>query len=214
LKSFYRKLILFIFNTSFHRWLVLKVIPYIRFSFYYTDFRGWKYMRGYKHLEPGNFILTNDKWKLTGFLIPGDKTHAAFCVNKGSEFEIAEMTHTNFTHSTFFDLCKESTRVWIYEGIDWDHTYIHSVLIPTCLSFHDRPYDVKNEKGTAALQCSEMIYESDKERRLGASDDDLLGLGILYVSPTGLSKATRARCKWDSDDEIPPCWDKLRMEIK
>jgi len=169
-------------------------------------------MRGYKHLETGNFVLTNDKWKLTGFLIPGDKTHAAFCVNKGSEFEIAEMTHTNFTHSTFFDLCKESTRVWIYEGIDWDHTYIHSVLIPTCLSFHDRPYDVKNQKGTAALQCSEMVYESDTERRLGASDDDLLGLGILYVSPTGLSKATRARCKWDSDDEGPPCWDKLRME--
>lgn len=170
-------------------------------------------MRGYKHLEPGNFILTNDKWKLTGFLIPGVWTHGALCVTRDSEFEVAEMTHTNFTRSTFFDLCKEATRVSIWEGTTWDHDYVHQVIIPTCLSFKNTPYDVKNEKGIAALNCSEMIFEADKEKRLGASDEDILGLGIPYVSPTGLSKATYARCKWDSDDETQPTWDdEIQME--
>jgi len=163
-------------------------------------------MRGYKYLEPGNFILTNDKWKLTGFLIPGEWTHAAFCLYKNSEFEIAEMTHTDFTRSTFYDICKESTRVTIWECVDWDQEYINEVLIPTCLSFQNTPYDVKFEQGPKALSCSEMIPEMDKQKRLKVSNEDILGLGMLYVSPTGLSKAKNIRCKWDSDNEVPPCW--------
>ena len=212
-KIIYRRIILFVFSTALYRWVVLHIIPYIRLTCYYTSFRGWRYMRGYKLLELGNFILTNDKWKLTGFLIPGEWTHAALCVTRDSEFEIAEMTHTNFTRSTFFDLCKEATRVSIWECPNWDSEYIHNVLIPTCLSFKNTKYDVKFEQGTKALACSEIVFESDKERRMGASDEDILGLGILYVSPTGLSKAANVRCKWDSDEETQPVWDEeIQME--
>lgn len=163
-------------------------------------------MRGYNILEPGNYILTNDAWKLTGFLVPNVWTHAAYCLRKNSEFEIAEMTHTNYTRSTFYDLCKEATRVSIWECDDWDQEYIKKVLTPTCLSFKDTPYDVKLERGPKALYCSEMIVESDKEGRLKVSDEDILGLGMPYVSPYGLSRATNARCKWDSDNETPPSW--------
>jgi hypothetical protein len=51
-----------------------------------------------------------------------------------------------------------------------------------------------------------MIPEMDKQKRLKVSNEDILGLGMLYVSPTGLSKAKNIRCKWDSDNEVPPCW--------
>lgn len=200
-KAIYRKLILMLFETKLYKWLILNVIPYIRFTCYYTSFRGWKYMRGYQHLQPGDIVLTNDKWKLTSLLIPGEWSHAALCVNKSHEFEIAEMTHTNFTKSTFFDLCKEATRVSIWECPDWDLEYTYKVVIPTCLSFENTLYDICFEKGFEALSCSEMVYESDKEKRLGASDEDILGLGMPYVSPTGLSKATNIRCKWDSNNE-------------
>jgi hypothetical protein len=163
-------------------------------------------MRGYKLLQPGDIILTNDAWKLTSFLIPGQWTHAALCVTRDSEFEIAEMTHTNFTRSTFFDLCKEATRVMILRCQEWDAEYIPKV-IQKCLSFSRAQYDIRFCQGPEALYCSELIVESDFEHRLKASNEDILGLGMPYVSPTGISLADNVVVIWDSDNEIQPCWD-------
>jgi len=224
----YRKILLRIFESRPFRWVMLDIIPYIRFSFYYTSFRGWKYQRGYAKLKPGHIILTNDRWKFTSILIKGDKSHAALCVGKkgngeilsahlkslyptplwlalqNGEFEVAEMTHTHFTPSTFYDLCHESTRVEIYECTDWDESYI-PIVIQTCLSLRDKKYGL--DAGPVFLHCSEMIPESDPEHRLKVSNEDILGLGILYVSPMGLSKASNIRKVWDSRDEVPPCWE-------
>jgi len=200
-KIVYRKAILMLFESPIYKWLVLKVFPYVRFTCYYTSFRGWKYHRGYKLLMPGDVILTNDKWKLTSFLVPGEWTHAALCVDKESEFEVAEMTHTNFTRSTFFDLCRESTRLSILRCRDWDDEYTKTV-IETCLSFKDAKYDIKFEYGIKSLYCSELVIASDPEKRLRASDEDILGLGMPYVSPTGISKAKNIEVVWDSNNEM------------
>jgi hypothetical protein len=126
------------------------------------------------------------------------------CVAKGCEFEVAEMIHTDYTRSTFFDLCKEASRVAIYRCTAWDKDYV-PIVITTCLSLKDKKYGL--DAGPVFLHCSEMIPESDPEHRLKVSNEDILGLGILYVSPTGLSKATNIRKVWDSRDEIPPCWN-------
>lgn len=200
MKSIYRKILLRIFESRPFRWVMLHVVPYIRFTCYYTSFRGWKYQRGYAKLKPGHIILTNDRWKLTSLLIPGEWTHAALCVNRDCEFEIAEMTHTNFTRSTFFDLCKEATRVAIIRCRDWDREYVNRV-ITQCLSLADRPYDVCFAQGPQALYCSELIIESDVAHRLQASNEDIMGLGMPYVSPTGISKATNIDVVWDSANE-------------
>lgn len=211
-KSTYRKIILWMFEARIYSWLLLHVIPYVRFTVYYTSFRGWRYQRGYKLLQPGDIILTNDSWKLTSFLIPGVWTHAALCVTRDSEFEIAEMTHTNFTRSTFFDICKEATRVAIFRCQEWDAAYIKKV-IAKCLSFQKCKYDISFSQGPESLYCSELIIESDFEHRLKASNEDIHGLGMLYVSPTGISKATNIRKVWDSDDETQPTWDdEIQME--
>lgn len=100
------------------------------------------------------------------------------------------MTHTHFTPSTFYDLCHESTRVEIYECTDWDESYI-PIVIQTCLNLRDKKYGL--DAGPVFLHCSEMIPESDPEHRLKVSNEDILGLGILYVSPMGLSKASNIR---------------------
>jgi len=157
-------------------------------------------MRGYKILQPGDIIITNDKWKLTSLLVPGEWTHAALCVDKGSEFEVAEMTHTDFTRSTFFDLCRESTRLVILRCVAWDAEYVKKV-IETCLSFKDAEYDIKFEYGVKALYCSELVVSSDVEKRLQASDEDILGLGMKYISPTGIYKAKNVEVVWDSNNE-------------
>jgi len=192
-------------NTKFWEKILKDKIPYIRFTTYYTSLRGNKYQDGYKKLKPGHIILTLDRKKLTSLLIPGDFCHAALCVNKYSEenptFEVAELTHTDYTKSYFFDICKESDRVVILECLAWDEEYIPRV-IERCYSFSDAIYDVKFEMGVKALYCSELVYQSDFERRLDVNLEDLAGLGRQYISPDGLFKAKNVWVVWDSDEVV------------
>lgn len=221
LKKIKSRLLLAFMQTRVYSWLLLHVIPYIRFTTYYTSLRGWKYIRGYALLRPGDIILCLDRKKLTALLIPGDFSHAALCVGKAqgdnpqppnplirgqikgesTEWEVSEMTHTNYTKSCFFDICKESDRVAILRCKDWDPEYVKNV-IAACESFDNAVYDIKFDLGVQALYCSELVYQSDFERRLDISLDDIEGLGRQYISPTGLSKAKNCDWIWDSDREV------------
>jgi len=187
-------------QTHFYSWLLLHVIPYVRFTTYYTSLRGWVYQRGYALLQPGDIILTLDKKKLTSLLIPGDFSHACLCVDKGVEWEVSEMTHTNYTKSAFFDICKESDRVVILRCKDWDLDYKLKV-IDMCRSFKDATYDTRFDLGVKSLYCSELVYQSDYKRRLQISLEDIEQIGQPYISPTGLSKAKNCEWVWDSDNE-------------
>lgn len=198
MKRIKRRLILRMTETSVYKWLLLKVIPYVRFSFYYTSIRGWQYFQGYNRLKPGHILLTTDKWKLTSLLIPGEWSHAALCVGKDRPVEIHEMTHHNFTMSTFFDILKESTRVVILRCTDWDDAYVMQV-IEKSWSFIDTPYDTSFLPGPRLLGCSEHIYEADFGRRLQVDTSDLLGLGMPYVTPDDIYRARNVEVVWDSD---------------
>lgn len=216
-RKWYAPLLLWFMDTKLYVFLLKKVIPYIRFSMYYTTMKGWKYKRGYKLLKPGHFLLTLDRAKLTGFLIPGDVTHAVFCVGKGDdvEWETSEMTHEDYTKSTFFDVCKESDRVLICECTDWDEAYTKQV-IERVKSLQQAKYDTKfvlnslsaqplvedSKFGFRFLACSELIYEGDFEHRLQVSLEDVAGLGRPYISPVGLLKGKNVRVVWDSDKEV------------
>lgn len=204
LSRIWKPIVIGMTNTKAFNWLLIRVIPYIRFTTYYTSLRGWKYHRGYEKLRPGDIILAKDKRKLTTVLIGGEFTHAALCVglkSEGAQFEVAEMTHHNYTKSDFFDICKESDRVVILECTQFDSAYKRQV-IEKCLTFKDALYDTSFELGVKALYCSELVYQSDFENRIGASLEDLAGLGRPYISPTGLYKAKNVRVIWDSDSEI------------
>ena len=199
-KKLYRKLLIWITTTKFYNYALKHIIPYIRFSTYYTSFKGSNYHKGYKILQPGDGILTIDNKKLTTFLIPGEFSHACFCRSKDEIWEVTEMTHNDTTHSTFFDVCKESDRVVIYDCADWTDEY-RQQMVEKDMELGDVPYDNRFELGIAALSCSERNYEIDFKRTLGASLEDVAGIGRLYISPTGLYKAKNVRIKWDSDLE-------------
>lgn len=191
-------------NTKAYAYLMKRVIPYIRFTTYYTSLRGDKYQAGYAILQPGHFVLTVDKKKLTTLLIPGTFSHAAFCVAKKSSSllsEIVEMTHTDYTKSWFFDLCKEADRVAIFTLLDKDDEYI-SKMIFTAKQLEGTPYDITFTLGVKALSCSELIYFIDFEKRMQASLEDIHGLNRPYITPDGLAKAARVLCVWDSDNEL------------
>ena len=201
LKKIKALLIQWIMGLKIYNYLLLKIIPYIRFTTYYTSFEGWKYHLGYKVLKKGDIILTRDNKKLTTLLIGGEFTHAALCVSKDKNFEVAEMTHKNFTKSCFFDICKESDRVVILRCYDWDEDYITKV-IEECKSHENAHYDSKFSLGVKLLYCSELIYMSDIEKRLKVSLEDLAGIGQPYISPTGLYKAENIKVIWDSAKTI------------
>lgn len=194
-----RKLLVWVTNTKAWSWLLLKVLPFIRFSMYYTDFSGRQFYVGYRRLKAGDIILTKDKRKMTTLLVGGEFTHAALCVNlRDDRFEVAEMTHHNFTKSWFFDVCKESDRVVILRCKDFDEEYIRHV-VEKCHSFSDCAYDVEFDLGTKALYCSELIFQSDFERRLKVDMSDVKGLGRQYVSPTDLYEADNVEVVFDSE---------------
>ena len=197
----FKKLLQWFTKTSVYSFIVLKIIPYIRFSTYYSDIRGWQYFRGHNLLQPGDIVLCIDRKKLTSVIIPGEISHAGFCVDKDAEWEISEMTHDHYSKSNFFDFCKESDRVVIMRCRDFDENYIPKV-IERCKSYEDAKYDVDFSLGVKDLYCSELVYMSDFEKRLDISLEDLAGLGTPYISPTGLLRAKNCDVVWDSDAEV------------
>jgi hypothetical protein len=179
MKSLKRKLILWFMESTLYRSIIIKVVPFIRFNFYYTKLRGESYHEGYAKLQAGHMIGTIDYSKLTGMLIPkvsgGILSHAALCVGKrnpeflqingleninGKGLEVVEMTHSDFTFSDFFDIVKESERVIIFDCMDWDLEHKKKV-IEAAISLRKATYDVEFEFGISSLYCSELIYLAD-----------------------------------------------------
>lgn len=199
-QKLYRKFLIWLSSTKVYEWFLIHVIPYIRFSMYYTGMKGSSFHKMYKMLKPGHIILTTDKKKLTTFLIPGEFAHAAFCVSKDQNWEMSEMTHTHYTKSTFADVCFQADRVVIMECKDFDQQYINKI-IDQCKKFEDVLYDFQFELGVKALSCAELIYESDVERRLDISLEDVAGLGRPYISPTGLFRAVNCEVIYDTEWE-------------
>ncbi len=192
------KLKMWFMRTKFYNWLLKHVIPYIRFSTYYTSMRGWKYHHVYDNIQAGDIILTTDKKKLTTFLIGGEFSHAAVCVSKDKVWEVSEMTHSDYTKSTVADLCFEATRVVILRCEDFSKAYTKS-FVHKVKSFDGVPYDNLFELGVEALSCSELVYEADYARTLDVSLEDVIGIGQLYISPTGLANAKNCRVVVDTD---------------
>lgn len=185
-------------TTWLYHYLLKHVIPYIRISTYYTSMRGNVYHKVYSVIRPGDIILSVDDKKLTTFLIGGEFSHAAVCVSKDRNWEVSEMTHTDYTKSTVSDICYEASRVVVLRCIDFGENYTKSFIEKT-KEFDGVPYDNMFELGVEALSCSELVYEADFERRLRVNLEDIVGLGQLYISPTGLYKAKNIKVIIDTN---------------
>ncbi len=200
--SCYRKFVSWLMTTRLYKHLLMHVIPYIRFTTYYTTLRGMKYHKLYKHLKPGDVILSTDRKKLTTLLIPGEFSHASMCVGVDgwNGWEISEMTHNHYTKSCFFDICKESDRVVIMRVICQPCFGEHvEQAIERCKSYEHAEYDTEFTLGVESLYCSELVFQSYKDNCLQAPLDDLAGLGKPYISPTGLYHAKNLKVIMDSD---------------
>ena len=198
MNKLYRRVVGYIMQTKMYRYLLKHVIPYIRFTTYYTNLRGKKYHALYQQLIPGDVILTIDKKKLTTLLIPGEFSHAAMCVSLDADWEVSEMTHSDYTKSCFFDICKESDRVVIMRCKKITDEQL-SNAIAKCKSLQDATYDAEFSLGIKELYCSELIYVSYENNLIEANLEDFVGLGRDYISPVGLYHAKNLKIVVDSD---------------
>ena len=108
------------------------------------------------------------------------------------------MTHTDYTKSTFFDICKESDRVVVMRCIESTPEIVFDA-IERCKKFAGASYDFEFKLGVKALYCSELVYQSYRDNFLKVNLEDMVGLGREYVSPTGLYKAKNLVVVADSD---------------
>jgi len=185
-------------KLPWYRHFLMNIIPYIRFSLYYTDMSGVKYNALNKVMQPGDVLLCIDKRKLTTKLIPGEFSHAAMCVSNDGVWETSEMTHHDYAKRCLFDICKESDRVVILRP-QLDKTIIDQA-VDKCKSFQQAKYDIEFSLGVEALYCSELVYESYANNSLEADISDLAGLGKQYISPSGLYAARKLKIIIDSDN--------------
>jgi len=186
-------------RTKLYQYVLKSVLPFIRFTTYYTKFPGYKYHIAYSLLEPGDVILTTDDKKLTSLVIPGYFAHAALCVSKDKKFEVAEMTHKNFTKSTFFDVCCESTRIVILRASEWSDAYRERV-IKKCKSFEGLRYDSEFSLSVGKLYCSELVYHSDFWHTLKLKFERLAGCN--YLPPDSLYFCGELSLVYDSNSYV------------
>lgn len=205
MKNLYKKIVLWLISTKLWSWILLDVIPYIRFSNQPTKIRGRVYNEGYKLLQLGDIIVSRDNKKLTTWLITGKSgwTHASLCVGKKEwprtdKVEVLEMDRKGMVQSDFFDICHEADRVAIYRCRDFTPEYIQKV-INKCWTFMPVPYDVTFSMGVEALACSEMVYWADFDHIIQCDLTDDAHVGKPFISPNGLAAAKNVEKIWDSD---------------
>jgi hypothetical protein len=185
-------------KTSIYKYVMIKIVPYIRFSIYYTSFTGIKYNTLAKAIKPGDVILCTDNKKLTTMLIPGEFSHAALCVSNDGVWETSEMNQYNYDKTTLFDICKMSDRVVLLRP--QLPASVIAEAVERCKSFEDVDYDLTFTLNVSTLYCSELVYMSYTGNSLEVNVTDEVGLGKPYVSPIGLYNANKLKVIIDSDD--------------
>lgn len=197
----YKKFMFWFLETELYLFVAKHIMPFIRFTFYYTRFRKFAFARLYSKLKAGDILVSIDYQKLTSKVIGGLWSHAAICVDKGiGKVEVVEMTRNDFNQTDFHKFCSESERVAILR-VD-DPRFDVQRFIQKTWEQKDSKYnygffskekrDPRNKHGQKVHKfnyCSQLVMTADDLDVIQANWDDLAGLGVLYVSPTGLARA-------------------------
>jgi hypothetical protein len=196
-----KEIIMWFMQSSLYNFFMNHVVWRIRFTTYYPNLSGVYYHAAYEVLQPSDVVLTTDDLKLTSYLIPGNSgaDHAALCISKDKKREIIEATHKGVKCCTFADTWKESTRIIIMRCLKWDEEYKREVISKS-LTFENKPYDT-SFNNPQAIYCSELIMLSDYQYRANYDLSDIAGIGMKYISPSGLLFSYSFICVYDSKGE-------------
>jgi hypothetical protein len=211
--------LIWLLRTKPYNWSMKHLFPFIRFTTYYAEpdnkaFKQWGALenRGLPYLIKGDLIFAYDSVKFTSKVI-GSATkevgghhpyfmpsHIALFVDQNSDFQIAEMTHHDYTKSTWSDVCRQSTRVVIGRCTAWDPTYVNNTIVPMALSFKNKEYDNSFELSLEKMACSELPYHADLEKRAQVDISPVIG-DKPYITPVGWILGKNIEIIWDSNLE-------------
>lgn len=146
-------------------------------SLYFNDFN--------RVLRHGDLVFSQSN-SLYSYLIPGEWTHVG--IYNSSNGTIMEMLPRGFTYTQPRDFFSRSSAVRVSHCVDFDKKY--TMRYVSRIEQHVFcKYDNRFSPDLSSLNCSDMAYVADKERRIKCSTADLLGLGIEYISPQGIENA-------------------------
>lgn len=209
-QKIYRQVMYKVLDSNAWYRILKYTIPFIRLTTYYPQLKkDLIFVELYRNLEPADILFQVDDKKLTTIGIGGEWSHVGICVGKGEgKVEIVDMTHIGFRKIDFFTFCKESTRIAIGRIKDdrWDKEYKELFLSMVWLEEgseynftfrakekHDpRKHGPTNKDGVKVHKfnyCSQLPMVADIDDIIDANWEDLAGLGVPYISPTGLYKA-------------------------
>lgn len=171
-------------GTKFYRFSLKYIIPQMQF-FHATgpSFSVKEDIR--RRMRAGDIVLTKSSFHLTNLLIGGRFSHAAIVVGPD---KIAEMTANGFDVRTVDEFSKHCTKICILRLSPDDEEYAQK-MAETAMSFYNRDYDYRFSLGIEALYCSELIYQSDVDKRIRFDLTDLVGMKKPYISPEGIYEA-------------------------
>jgi len=199
--------------------LLKYTVPFIRLTTYYPHMKKLTFQKLYNQLQAGDLVFQVDYDKLTTKVIGGEWSHVGICVDKGEgKIEIVDMTHEGFRKTDFFQFCSESSRVaigriddprwtpevtkeflanvWEEDGSEYNWSFRAKE------KYDPRKHGPTTKNGGKVYKfnyCSQLPMVADKHDIIDADWEDLAGLGVPYISPTGLFKASNMKIVADSD---------------
>lgn len=163
-------------RISFVQWILIIVIPKIRFSVKPPKMTGSAFAEFTSMLRPGDLVFSSDRSKLSSWLIPGQWDHVGIYIGNS---EIVEAVQPLVRITSPFDFCHSSDVVGIARPLWKNLRYVLSVSRATV----GRPYDTFFDGGNDALYCSELIALIDAQNELNLDHSDAVGMGAEYVTP-------------------------------
>lgn len=188
-----RRLLLFLMATRPFQFFLGNILPRLRFSTSPPQMSGNQFRRFIAIIRPGDIVFSTDRSKLSSMIIPGPWDHVAVVAKDG---EIIEAHFPKVRKISAFDFCHTSDTVGILRPFE-----------DTGLKIAERaerligiPYDTLFVDGREALYCSELVWECDRENAMKFDTSDEIGLGIAYLSPTGIWESKNIVGKTDFTD--------------
>lgn len=175
------RFLVWLMGTGPYRFFLRYILPTLKFA--HAPGPGYSQKQQLRELmRPGDILVSKDTYALTNLIIGGRFSHGAVVVGPD---RVAQMTANDFDVVSIDDFCTGCTRMALLRFRDAPDGYGLEVA-EKAMTFCDRRYDVHFTLGVEALYCSELCYQSDFDRRMGAVLSDLAGMGRQYISPDGL----------------------------
>ena len=160
---------------------------------------GWKTLVASKIAMPGDIILTQLKARPVWSHDWDEFDQASLVVEVGAFPETIEMVGSDFFAGTLFDVFARSSRVVIIRCVDFDSSYIKTV-INKAKTFQYSTLDIHFSHKLRKYFCSEMIRQADIEDRIHFPDYLVHAKeGDKIVTPDSLFCSKNVEVIFDSD---------------